>query len=121
MDFLKIYFQHLTSAPAPVQDITIPTVLESSGNPSISTEVADDHTLTVLKSIFHHSSFRGKQREAINVILEGKNCLLVLPTGAGKTVCYAIPALISGGVTVCYLSTIGIDARSSQPPASKRS
>ena len=68
--FLQIYFQHLTSAPAPVQDATIPTVLESSDNLSISTEVADDHALRVLKSIFHHSSFRGKQREAINVIVK---------------------------------------------------
>ena len=64
------------------------------------TDTGDDCKLQVLTSIFNHTSFRGKQEEAIDVIREGKNCLLVLPTGAGKTICFAVPALITGGVTV---------------------
>lgn len=54
----KIYFQHLTLVPAPLQDFTIPTVL-SNNNPSVS-EVADDQAVKVLETVFHISSFRGK-------------------------------------------------------------
>lgn len=82
-----------------MQEITVPTLFEGNDDPSI-TEVGDDRKLRVLTSVFNHTSFRGKQEEAIDVILEWKNCLLVLPTGVGKTICFAIPALITGGVTV---------------------
>ena len=81
--------------PGPGQDITIPSMLESKDTYP-SSEVAADNKVRVLESIFHHRSFGGKQEDAINVILQRKNCLLVLPTGARKTECYAIPALIAG-------------------------
>jgi RecQ family ATP-dependent DNA helicase len=56
--------------------------------------------LSVLSTIFNHNSFRGKQEEVIDAILQGRNCLIVLPTGAGKTICYSVPAIVSGGVTI---------------------
>ena len=92
------FFQNLTSVLAPGQDIAIPSMLESKDTYP-SSEVAADNRIRVLESIFHHRRFRGKQEDAI-VILQTKNCLLVQPTGAGKTVRYAIPALIAGEVTV---------------------
>ena len=76
-----------------------------------SSESNDDVKLSVLSKVFGHTNFRGKQEEAINNILDGKNCLIVLPTGGGKSVCYAVPVLISGGVTVviCPLLSLMMD------------
>lgn len=48
-----------------------------------------------LKKYFGHSSFRAGQEEIINAIIEGKNAVAILPTGAGKSICYQIPALLS--------------------------
>lgn len=85
------------------------SVLEANHSPVISEE--SDRKLSVLRTIFKHNCFRGKQEEAIDVILQGKDCLIVLPTGGGKTICYSIPALISGGVTVviCPLLSLMLD------------
>ena len=55
---------------------------------------------SVLQTIFKYNTFREKQEDVIDAILSGHNCLIVLPTGAGKTLCFTIPALISGGVTL---------------------
>ncbi len=76
-----------------------------------SSESNDDVKLSVLSKVFGHTFLRGKQEEAINNILNGKNCLIVLPTGGGKSMCYAVPALISGGVTVviCPLLSLMMD------------
>lgn len=51
--------------------------------------------LDALKKYFGHTKFRPGQEEIINAILQGNNVLAVLPTGAGKSICYQIPALIS--------------------------
>ena len=46
-----------------------------------------------LREHFGYSSFRAGQRELIGAILEGRDCLGVMPTGAGKSICYQVPAL----------------------------
>lgn len=58
---LYSFLQQLSNVPAPVKDITMPTMFENNDNASLSTEGTDDQELRVLASIFHHSSFRGKQ------------------------------------------------------------
>ena len=52
---------------------------------------ADD----ILKQIFGFSSFRNGQDEIVKNILDGKQTLAIMPTGAGKSICYQIPAILS--------------------------
>jgi ATP-dependent DNA helicase Q1 len=54
-----------------------------------------------LRKTFHMSSLRPLQLETINVTMSGIDCLLVLPTGGGKSLCFQLPALIDkNGVTL---------------------
>lgn len=54
----------------------------------------------VLKSVFGHSSFRPFQEEAVDAIVSGRDVMMILPTGAGKSLCYQLPALLMEGVAV---------------------
>jgi ATP-dependent DNA helicase RecQ len=54
----------------------------------------------LLKSVFGHASFRTFQEEAVDAILSGRDLMMILPTGAGKSLCYQLPSLRMDGVTV---------------------
>jgi ATP-dependent DNA helicase RecQ len=60
---------------------------------------------SVLRSVFGHDSFRPGQREVIGAVLAGRDCLAVMPTGAGKSVTFQVPARCSGG-TVLVVSPL---------------
>ena len=53
-----------------------------------------------LKKYFGHSSFREGQKELIDAILSGRDVLGIMPTGAGKSICYQIPAVLFDGITI---------------------
>ena len=53
----------------------------------------------VLKQVFGFEQFRPNQKEIIDAVMSGKDCLAVLPTGAGKSLTFQIPALMRNGVT----------------------
>ena len=50
--------------------------------------------LTLLKQYFGHSAFRPGQEALADALLSGRDALGVMPTGAGKSVCYQLPALL---------------------------
>ena len=60
--------------------------------------------LQILNDVFGYNSFRSGQEEIINSILDKKNILAVMPTGAGKSLCYQIPALIFSRGCLLYTS-----------------
>ena len=61
-----------------------------------------------LKKYFGYDTFRGGQEPLIDALLAGKDALGVLPTGAGKSVCYQLPAILFGGVTVVVSPLISL-------------
>ena len=62
----------------------------------------------VLKEIFGHDQFRLGQQEIIESILGGRDVLGVMPTGAGKSVCYQVPALVFEGITLVISPLISL-------------
>ncbi|MBN2705464.1 MAG: DNA helicase RecQ [Deltaproteobacteria bacterium] len=61
-----------------------------------------------LKHYWGHQDFLPLQREAIDCVLRGQDSLLVLPTGAGKSVCYQIPVLIGNGLALVVSPLIAL-------------
>src|SRR6266699_843378 len=61
---------------------------------------AADSTRRVLKDVFGFYDFRPGQEAVITALLEGRPVLTVMPTGSGKSLCYQVPALVLGGLTV---------------------
>ncbi|MFZ2099310.1 MAG: DNA helicase RecQ [Oricola sp.] len=54
----------------------------------------------VLKDVFGFDDFRPGQERIVDFLLAGRNVLAVMPTGAGKSLCYQVPALVKGGLTI---------------------
>ena len=63
---------------------------------------------TLLKKYFGYENFRPGQDELINHILNEEDCLGIMPTGAGKSICYQIPAMILPGVTIVISPLISL-------------
>ena len=53
-----------------------------------------------LNDVFGYAAFRPGQEEVVDLLVSGKNVLAVMPTGAGKSLCYQIPALLSDTLTI---------------------
>ena len=64
--------------------------------------------LTILKQYFGYPSFRPGQQEVIQTLLSGQDCLAIMPTGAGKSLCYQIPGLILPGITLIISPLISL-------------
>ena len=78
---------------------------------------------SILNDVYGYREFRGDQEAAIGAALDGRDSLVLQPTGGGKSICYQVPALLSDGVTlvvsplialmqdqVAALETLGISA-----------
>lgn len=62
----------------------------------------------ILKDVFGFPGFRPGQEEVVDHLLSGRNVLAVMPTGAGKSLCFQLPALAMGGLTVVVSPLIAL-------------
>ena len=63
---------------------------------------------SLLKQYFGYTSFRPGQHEVIQTLLDGRDFLAIMPTGAGKSICFQLPALMMPGVTLVISPLISL-------------
>ena len=64
--------------------------------------------LDILKQYFGYATFREGQEVLIDSILKGQDALGIMPTGAGKSICYQVPALLLPGITLVVSPLISL-------------
>ena len=62
----------------------------------------------ILKHTFGYTEFRGSQKEVIETVLEGRDTLVLMPTGGGKSLCYQIPGLVRQGMAIIVSPLIAL-------------
>ncbi len=64
--------------------------------------------LSVLNSVFGLPAFRGAQEEIVRHVTDGGNCLVLMPTGGGKSMCYQLPSLLREGCGIVVSPLIAL-------------
>src|SRR3954467_5589892 len=79
-----------------------------SANASALAHDRASDALSVLNSVFGLPGFRGEQEEIVRHVTGGGNCLVLMPTGGGKSLCYQVPALLREGCGIVVSPLIAL-------------
>ncbi|KAH0894196.1 hypothetical protein HID58_056625 [Brassica napus] len=88
----------MKKSPLPVQNV----------NRSDKNFAGKEALVKLLRWHFGHADFRGKQLEAIQAVVSGRDCFCLMPTGGGKSICYQIPALAKPGIVLVVSPLIAL-------------
>lgn len=77
-------------------------------NAVFTLEITKEFLLATLKKHFGYNSFRSPQDEIISHVLEGKDTVVLMPTGGGKSICFQLPSLVLGGLTLVVSPLISL-------------
>ncbi len=80
------------------------------GRPDATGQLEHPEARATLKRYFGYDSFRQGQEELIDAILDGRDAFGVMPTGAGKSICYQVPALMLPGLTLVVSPLVSLMA-----------
>lgn len=82
--------------------------IQTACQPSTLQHAWEDRARSMLRMHWGHEHLRDKQREAISAVLAGHDCLVLLATGRGKSVCYQLVPLITGRPTIVISPLISL-------------
>jgi len=94
----KVGQMQVTHAPVPATPAQLPQVTAALNEPLTD----------LLKRAFGFPAFRANQEEVCRTVVDGRDALLVMPTGAGKSLCYQLPGLARGGTTLVISPLIAL-------------
>src|SRR5579871_992246 len=99
-------------AAAPSMTPEAPQSVRSTASPSVVSAPlavpADGNLAGILHQYFGFPSFRANQEAVCRAVIEGQDVLLVMPTGAGKSLCYQLPGIARGGTTLVISPLIAL-------------
>ena len=92
------------SSPDQQRRMSVPAIASAATRQSGVTSEA----LSILHSVFGLPGFRGAQEEIVRHVTNGGNCLVLMPTGGGKSLCYQLPALLRKGCGIVVSPLIAL-------------
>src|SRR5687768_10617403 len=84
------------------------TAITSKSHTSEPIGYSPDHISESLSRLFGHNAFRGAQEEVVRQVMAGHDTVAVMPTGAGKSLCYQLPAMLLPGTTLVISPLIAL-------------